>query len=97
MLKPPPPPRDPDIADTAPSDGVLTLYDWEHMITYLRMLDANAEDADWREVAQIVLHIDPGREPDRARRAYDSHLARAKWMTGQGYRYLLKGRIKGWN
>jgi hypothetical protein len=30
--------------------------------------------ADWREVSRIVLHIDPGREPDRARRAFDSHL-----------------------
>ena len=33
------------------------------------------------EVARIVLHIDPEREPDRARPAFESHLARAKWMT----------------
>jgi hypothetical protein len=32
-----------------------------------------------------VLHIDPDREPDRARQALDSHLARAKWMTREGY------------
>jgi hypothetical protein len=25
----------------------------------MRMLDADAEGADWREVARIVLHIDP--------------------------------------
>jgi len=32
-----------------------------------------------REVARIVLNIDPDREPDRARQAFESHLARAKW------------------
>jgi hypothetical protein len=95
MLKPPQ--RDPDVADEAPADPELTLYDYEHMITYLRMLDAAAESANWREVAQIVLHINPDREPDRARRAYETHLARAQWMTSTGYRFLLRGRIKGWN
>ena len=55
------PPLDPDVADLAPSDPSLTLYDHEHAITYMRLLDADAEGADWREVAQIVLHIDPDR------------------------------------
>jgi len=85
------PPLDPDVADTAPSDAVLILYDEEHIITYLRMLDAHAVSADWKEVARIVLHLDPDREPDRARKAFDSHLARAKWMTERGYRHLLRG------
>ena len=85
------PALDPDVADTAPSDSLLTVYDEEHIITYLRMLDANAVGADWKEVARIVLHLDPDREPDRARKAFDSHPARAKWMTGHGYRHLLRG------
>jgi hypothetical protein len=84
------PPLDPDVADTAPSDSVLTVYDEEHIITYLRMLDADAEGADWREVARIVSHLDPYREPDRARKAFESHLSRAKWMTEQGYRQVLR-------
>jgi hypothetical protein len=42
------PPLDPDVADTAPSNSVLTAYDEEHVITYLRLLDADAEGADWR-------------------------------------------------
>ena len=54
MQKPPP---NPDVADTAPSDSVLTAYDEEHVITYLRLLDADAKGADWREVARIVLHF----------------------------------------
>jgi hypothetical protein len=85
------PPLDPDVADTAPSDSVLTVYDEEHLITYLRMLDAEAEGVDWREVARIVLRLDPEHEPDRARQAFDSHLSRAKWMTERGYRHLLRG------
>jgi hypothetical protein len=85
------PPRDPDVADAAPTDPVLTVYDEEHIITYLRMLDADKEGADWREVAQIVLHINPELEYDRAKRAFDTHLTRAKWMTEHGYRHLLRG------
>ena len=85
------PPIDPPVSDTAPSAGVLTSYDEQHLVTYLRLLDADAEGADWREVALIVLHIDPAREPERARRAWDSHLARARWMTESGYRHLLRG------
>jgi hypothetical protein len=78
------PPLDPDVADTAPSDATLTVYDEEHIVTYLRMLDADADGADWRDVARIVLHLDPDREPDRARKAFESHLARAKWISGHG-------------
>jgi hypothetical protein len=85
------PPNDPDVADTAPTDSTLTDYDRQHFVTYLRLLDADDEGADWREVARIVLHIDPDREPARARTAFDSHLARAKWMTEHGYRHLLRG------
>ena len=39
------PPLDPDVA-APPSDSLLTVYDEEHIITYLRMLDANAVGAD---------------------------------------------------
>jgi hypothetical protein len=85
------PPLDPDVADTAPSDSVLTVYDEEHVITYRRLLDADAQGADWREVARIVLRLDPGQDSDRARRAFEGHLSRAKWMTEQGYRQLLRG------
>jgi hypothetical protein len=69
------PPLDPDVADTAPSDSV-TAYDKDHLVTYLRLLDADAERADWREVARLVLQLDPEHESDRARRSFDSHLSR---------------------
>jgi hypothetical protein len=88
-----PPLRNPDVADKAPNDPTLTVYDEEHAVTYMRLLDAEAESADWQEVCRIVLHIDPEHYPHRARRAFDSHLARAKWAARVGYRQLLE---RGW-
>ena len=85
------PPLDPLVADAAPTDGILTAYDEQHLVTYLRLLDAAEENADWQEVAKLVLHIDPASEPTRARRAWETHLARARWMTEHGYRHLLRG------
>lgn len=82
---------DPDVADVAPNAPILTGYDEERLLTYIRLLDAAAEDADWREVARIVLHIDPEHEPERAFKSWETHLARARWMTTSGYRYLLAG------
>jgi Uncharacterized conserved protein (DUF2285) len=85
------PPLNPEVADIAPSDPELTSYDKEHLMTYLRLLDADAKGADWREIARVVLHLDPEHESDRVRRAFESHLSRAKWMTEHGYRHLLRG------
>jgi hypothetical protein len=85
------PPSDPPLDDDAPTADILTAYDERHLVTYLRLLDAETDGADWREVAEVVLHIDPEKEPDRARRAWESHLARAHWMTQKGYRHLLEG------
>ena len=87
------PPLHPEVADLAPDDPTLTPYDQQHAVTYVRLLDAEKDNADWQEVARIVLHIDPAAEPARARRAYDSHLARAKWVARHGYRELL---ARGW-
>jgi hypothetical protein len=85
------PPLDPPVADIAPDAAVLTGYDEEHLVTYLRLLDADSDGANWQEVARLVLHIDPAREAARARHAWKSHLARAKWMITHGYTQLLRG------
>ena len=81
----------PGVAAIAPADPALTPYDHAHRVTYLRLLDAHAEGTDWREIVRIVLYIDPDREPEQARKTFESHLARARWMTEHGYRHLLKG------
>lgn len=80
----------PPFEDRAPADDRITAYDERHFVTYLRILDAAEESADWREVAGVVFGLDAAIEPDRARLVHDSHLARARWMTEQGYRHLLE-------
>ena len=80
------------VADRVPcwADRV-TAYDEAHFVTYLRLLDAEAAGADWREVARVVLHRDPDADPVTAQRCWEDHLARAQWMTRAGYRHLLDG------
>ena len=36
-------PLDPDVADSAPDGATLTSYDERHVITYLRLLQAEGE------------------------------------------------------
>ncbi len=85
----------PPFEDRAPADDRITAYDERHFVTYLRILDAANEEADWREVASIVFGVDAGTEPDRARQVHDSHLARARWMTEHGYKHLLDKSREG--
>lgn len=81
----------PEIADEVPWAPTLTEYDERHLVVYLRLLHAVAENASDEEITRIVLRIDPAQEPERARKALDSHLRRARWMTEHGYRHLLEG------
>lgn len=76
--------------DRAPDAPHVTDYDERNHRTYWRLLDAAEEDADWREAVRIIFGIDPAAEPERARSIYDSHLARARWMTEIGYRHYLR-------
>ena len=75
--------------DQAPAGPALTPYDEAHLVDYLRLLDADSEGADWREVALVLFELDPTMEPERTQQMHASHLARAKWMTEIGYAHLL--------
>jgi hypothetical protein len=52
-------PQSPQVADTASDEPFLTGYDMDHLVTYLRLLDADAEGADpgiWLDiVVQAVI------------------------------------------
>ena len=80
-----------NFADHAPEYPHLTDYDRAHLKDYLRLLDAAEAKADWREVALVVFGLDPQSQPERARSMHDSHLARARWISQQGYRDLVWG------
>ncbi len=75
--------------DRAPTEPQVTAYDERHHRTYWRLLDSVAEGADWREAVSIIFEIDPASEPERAWLVYETHLARARWMTEFGYRKYL--------
>lgn len=79
--------------DRPPDKPHLTGYDEAHLSDYLRLLDAAAECADWREAVSIIFGIDPACDPGRAWTVYESHLARARWMTEVGYAWLLGPRL----
>jgi len=81
----------PSFVDDAPTGSALTEYDRQHLTLYLRLLDAEADGADWQEAVRILFGINPEQESERARRVYASHLARARWMTEHGYRQLRRG------
>ncbi len=79
----------PPLLDEPPWSDHVTDYDRAHFDVYLRLLDASAEGAEEHEIIQVVLGLDASQEPERARRMFESHLRRARWMTETGYRDLL--------
>ncbi len=84
------PTMDAEVDDEAPAVATITQYDERHLITYLRLLDAAAQNIHWRQAALDILRRDPSRHSDRARRCWESHIARARWMSEHGYCQLLK-------
>ena len=85
----PRPTLEPDLLPAPPCSDDLTDYDYRLLIVYLRLLDAEADGADWADVARIVLRLDPVCEPRKARAIHAAHLARARWMRDHGHNKLL--------
>ncbi|ARM88163.1 hypothetical protein RHEC894_CH01850 [Rhizobium sp. CIAT894] len=76
--------------DQPPTEARLTDYDRAHLKTYLRLLDAETDGAPWEEVAEVIFGIDAKCEKSRAEEVYRNHLARAHWMTQNGFRDLIR-------
>ncbi|MDZ5696740.1 DNA -binding domain-containing protein [Chelativorans sp. M5D2P16] len=79
------------LSDEVPWSDSLTVYDNEHFTIYMRLLDASADEASEEEMAELILGIDPVKEPERARKAVRSHLDRANWIVTTGYKELFAG------
>ncbi|TIX20512.1 MAG: DUF2285 domain-containing protein, partial [Mesorhizobium sp.] len=58
-----------------PELAEVTPYDVAHFQTYSVLLMSEAMGLDWRKMSRAILNIDPERQPERARRAWTSHLA----------------------
>jgi hypothetical protein len=81
-----------DLLESPPTADEITDYDKSHLVTYLRLLDADVEGADWQEAASIVLGLNVSSDFETAERTHRNHLDRAKWITTNGYAHLLKMR-----
>ncbi|WP_036732559.1 DUF2285 domain-containing protein [Paracoccus sanguinis] len=78
-----------DFLDQPPLGTALTAYDKAHLKLYIRLLDADRQGADWREIVASLFDLDHSKDIDRAFRVYSTHLDRAKWMTTSGFCALL--------
>lgn len=90
MAVAPPRPEDLDFPDT------IISYDRANMLTSARVLDvadgsAIIDGRDWREASIIILGCDPDKDEPAARRCWDAHVARARWITTEGLPPFLAG------
>ena len=54
---------EPPFDDRPPHTDRVNAYDEQHLAIYLRLLMAEEEGADWREVVLVVFGLDPAQEP----------------------------------
>lgn len=78
------------ILDEPPQSASITDYDRQHFKLLMRLADAEEDGAPWQEAVRIVLGIDAESDPDRARRIYENHLARARWFIENGHNHLRR-------
>jgi hypothetical protein len=71
------------LRNVAPS-GQLTGYDRQNLPVYAELLDANAAGMGWAEGARLILDLDVAVDSENARKCWESHLARARWIVGEG-------------
>jgi hypothetical protein len=80
--------NDPNSLQDAPICDELTDYDEQHLEDYLRLLDADAEGADWREAVTHIFGLNPDERSEEVRRFHQTHLDRARWISRVGYLQL---------
>ncbi|OAN70175.1 hypothetical protein A8B78_21010 [Jannaschia sp. EhC01] len=64
--------------------------DRELIKTYLRLLDADRDQADWREAAAIILNLDVEKDPEGSHAVFKKTLNQAFWMRDHGYLGLVR-------
>lgn len=81
-------PHDP-LSTVAPSSEMVLDYDRRHLLTYAELLDAETAGIGWQAGSLAILGIDPATDPERARLCWESHLARARWIVGEGLAHAI--------
>lgn len=71
------------LRNVAPSGQVID-YDRQNLPVYAELLDADAAGIGWAEGVRSILGLDDTVDDMTARKCWDSHLARARWIVGEG-------------
>jgi hypothetical protein len=71
------------VQDVAP-DGEVGAYDRRNLLTYAELIDADECGMSWERGAVEILGFEPGFDLDLAQRCWESHVARARWIVGDG-------------
>jgi hypothetical protein len=65
--------------------GRIVDYDLENAAVYARLISVYDTEENWRDVARQFLGRDPDTDEVGARRCWNAHLARAKWVAENAY------------
>ena len=77
------------LRNVAPS-GQVTVYDRQNLPVYAELLDADDAGIGWTEGVRSILGLDASVDGETARQCWESHLARARWIVGEGLGPALK-------
>lgn len=69
----------------APVGETVSDYDRHNLLTYAELISADDAGVDWVDGASTILGRDPAIDPEATKLCWDSHLARARWITGAGF------------
>ena len=83
----------PRLKSTPPISDMITDYDREHFTTYFIILDCAAVRAPWNHAAKQLRDQGMPRDRRKAKAVHDAHLARARWMTEEGWKLLMAERL----
>lgn len=75
-----------------PKGDRITLYDHQHMVTYLSLLYAAGKGTRVEDMACEILRLAPDLDPIISRSIVEDHLARARWLAISGYKHLLESK-----
>ncbi|MBL6854325.1 MAG: hypothetical protein ISS15_14815 [Alphaproteobacteria bacterium] len=71
-----------------PQPPKVSPYDMQHLYVFNWLLDAQHEGVPEAEMARVIFHIDPAREPARAQLVVRTHLYRAHWLMNGDFPFL---------
>lgn len=71
------------LQDIAPT-GEPRDYDRSNLLTYAELIDADDCGMSWERGAVEILGFEPGFDLDLAQRCWETHVARARWIVGDG-------------